>query len=224
MDKEKDQEVNWLEAQKIEISVDLLAAAKQQLQFLETVDRHRWLYQGPALERAVYRYNACWLPLLAKYSEAESLVSEGPLVPPLDCEWIWHCHRLNPVRFKSDCEQLYGRVVDNSGVVSSVNGNSKLKTKALWKNLYPEEPYDLDLNKDVSERSSEKHTKYDLVSAAKRQSAFYYQVSRSYVSNEVFLQEAVARYKGFLYLCIKKNSCAPTVDVDLIWHTHLLHP
>ncbi|KAH0929645.1 hypothetical protein HID58_015372 [Brassica napus] len=222
-----DHEVEWLEAQKIETSVDLLAAAKQQLLFLAAVDRNRCLYDGPALERAIYRYNACWLPLLAKHS-----LSEGPLVPPLDCEWIWHCHRLNPVRYKSDCEQFYGRLLDVSGVVSSVNGNCKLRTEDLWKGLYPEEPYHLDLDKVVSDKSAdlEKCTKYDLVSAVKRQSPFYYQVSRSFVSNDVFLQEAVARYKGFLYL-IKKNRerslkrfCVPTYDVDLIWHTHQLHP
>lgn len=46
---------------------------------------------------AICRYQACWLPLLAKYGE--SLIMEGPLVVPLDCEWIWHCHRLNPVHF-----------------------------------------------------------------------------------------------------------------------------
>lgn len=56
------------------------------------------------------------------------------------------------------------------------------------------------------------------------------QVSRSHVNNDIFLQEAVARYKGFLYL-IKTNRerslkrfCVPTYDVDLIWHTHQLHP
>ncbi|CAD5319224.1 unnamed protein product [Arabidopsis thaliana] len=235
MDKEKDHEVEWLEAQKIEISVDLLAAAKQHLLFLETVDRNRWLYDGPALEKAIYRYNACWLPLLVKYSESSS-VSEGSLVPPLDCEWIWHCHRLNPVRYNSDCEQFYGRVLDNSGVLSSVDGNCKLKTEDLWKRLYPDEPYELDLDnidlEDISEKSSalEKCTKYDLVSAVKRQSPFYYQVSRSHVNSDIFLQEAVARYKGFLYL-IKMNRerslkrfCVPTYDVDLIWHTHQLHP
>lgn len=57
MDKEKDEELEWIEAQKIEISVDLFGAAKQQLQFLKTVDRNRWLYDGPALERAIYRSN-----------------------------------------------------------------------------------------------------------------------------------------------------------------------
>lgn len=41
------------------------------------------------------RYKNFWLPLLAKEDESEA--SEVPLVVPLDCEWIWHCHRLNPV-------------------------------------------------------------------------------------------------------------------------------
>lgn len=50
------------------------------------------------------------------------------------------------------------------------------------------------------------------------------------MNNELFLIEAVARYKGFLYL-IKKNRekslkrfCVPTYDIDLIWHSHQLHP
>lgn len=48
--------------------------------------------------------------------------------------------------------------------------------------------------------------------------------------NDLFLQEAVARYKGFLQL-IKINReksvnrfCVPTYDIDLIWHSHQLHP
>lgn len=48
------------------------------------------------LRNSDIRYKSCWLPLLAKHTE--SMVLEGPLVVPLDCEWIWHCHRLNPVR------------------------------------------------------------------------------------------------------------------------------
>ncbi|KAF8051077.1 hypothetical protein N665_1805s0007 [Sinapis alba] len=233
MDKEMDEELEWLEAQKIEISVDLFSAAKQQLQFLGAVDRNRWLYDGPALERAIYRYNAYWLPLLANYTESSSTCSQGPLVPPLDCEWVWHCHRLNPVRYKTDCEELYGRVLDNSGVLSSVNGScNKLQSENLWKRLYPMEPYNLDvLDKAISEPLLEKRTTtYDLVSAVKRQCPFYYQVSRAHVDSEVFLQEAVARYKAFLYL-IKRNRhksiklfCVPTYDIDLIWHTHQLHP
>lgn len=54
---EKEQEIEWIKAQNIGISVDLVAAAKRQLQFLAAVDRNRYLYEGSALERAIYRYN-----------------------------------------------------------------------------------------------------------------------------------------------------------------------
>lgn len=50
------------------------------------------------------------------------------------------------------------------------------------------------------------------------------------MNDEVFLREAMARYKGFLHL-IRRNRersirrfCVPTYDIDLIWHTHQLHP
>ncbi|CAA7048136.1 unnamed protein product [Microthlaspi erraticum] len=225
------QNLEGIEAQKIEISVDLFAAAKNQLQFLEVVDQNRWLYDGPILERAIYRYNAYWLPLLAKYSESSS-ICEGPLVPPFDCEWVWHCHRLNPVRYMSDCEEFYGRVLDNSGVVSSANGSCKLQTENLWKRLYPMEPYDLDLNKEEPDDISaiERCTTYDLVSAVQRQSSFYNEVSRAHVDSDIIIQEAVGRYKAFLYLIKRSREklinliSVPTYDIDLIWHAHQLNP
>ncbi|KAK4261432.1 hypothetical protein QN277_004428 [Acacia crassicarpa] len=229
MEVEKQQEFEWIEAQKIAVGVDLEAVAKQQLQFLAAVDRNRHLYEGPALERAIYRYNACWLPLLAKHSESQNF--EGPLVVPLDCEWVWHCHRLNPVRYKSDCEELFGRILDNSDVVSTVQGICGRQTEEIWNKIYPDEPYHADLvnisSEDITGRLV-KCTKYDLVSAAKRQSPFFYQVSRPHMTSDVFIKEAVARYKGFLHL-IKRNKengirkfCVPTYDIDLIWHSHQL--
>ncbi|KAG2696055.1 hypothetical protein I3760_07G041000 [Carya illinoinensis] len=231
---EVEQEFEWNEAQKIEINVDLVAAAKRHLQFLAAVDRNRCLYDGPALERAIYRYNACWLPLLSKHSASQ--IPEGPLVVPFECEWVWHCHRLNPVQYKSDCEALYGRVLDNSNIFSSVQGTCQRHTEEIWNRLFPEEPYNFNLTRafpeNVSEKlsGSEKYTKYDLVSAVKRQSPFFYQVSRPHMNNDLFLEGAVARYKGFLHL-IKRNKeksirrfCVPTYDIDLIWHTHQLHP
>ncbi|KAL3526954.1 hypothetical protein ACH5RR_011610 [Cinchona calisaya] len=231
---EVEQELAWKRAQKTVINVDLVAAAKRHLQFLAAVDRNRCLYEGPVLDLAIYRYNVYWLPLLAKHSD--SPLFEGPLVVPLDCEWIWHCHRLNPVRYKSDCEEHYGRILDSHNVVSTVDGASKTKTEEIWKSMYPDVPYELNLTRHVSSTVSkeisgvEKCTKYDLLSAVKRQSSFFYQVARSYMSNELYLEGAVARYKGFLHL-IKRNReramksfSVPTYDIDLIWHTHQLHP
>lgn len=50
------------------------------------------------------------------------------------------------------------------------------------------------------------------------------------MNHDLFLEGAVSRYKGFLHL-IKSNKekslrrfCVPTYDIDLIWHTHQLHP
>lgn len=50
------------------------------------------------------------------------------------------------------------------------------------------------------------------------------------MSNDLFLMEAVTRYKAFLHLIRRNNSrgvsffCVPTYDIDLIWHSHLLKP
>ncbi|XP_038716053.1 glycine-rich domain-containing protein 2-like [Tripterygium wilfordii] len=231
---EKQQELELAEAQNIVISEDLVVAGKRQLQFLAEVDRNRHLYDDHALDRAIYRYKYCWLPLLAKHEKSQ--LSEGPLVVPLDCEWVWHCHRLNPVRYKADCEALFGTILGIRDVVSSVYGSCKDQTVKIWNQMYPNEPYELDLSsqfsKDVVDNVlvTQQSTNYDLVAAVKRQSTFFHQVSRPHMTDDRFLEEAVARYKGFLHL-IKRNQersirqfCVPTYDIDLIWHSHQLNP
>lgn len=86
------------------------------------------------------------------------------------------------VQYKTDCEKLYGRILDNSNVASSVQGNCKRQTEEIWNRMYPEEPYNFNITRALSENISqmlsglEKYTKYDLVSAVKRQSPFFYQV------------------------------------------------
>ncbi|RRT69844.1 hypothetical protein B296_00011831 [Ensete ventricosum] len=179
----KDQESAWLEAQAIVISEDLVAAARRQLAFLAAVDRLRGLYDGPLLDRAICRYKSCWLPLLAKHCECG--VTDGSLYAPLDCEWIWHCHRLNPVvQYKKDCEETFGRILNNHNVKSSLQGNSKHETTEKWSRLYPEEPFELDCSSTFSEEILDKYPgaassiSYDLVSAVKRQSSFCYQVAK----------------------------------------------
>ncbi|KAL3735017.1 hypothetical protein ACJRO7_024217 [Eucalyptus globulus] len=231
---QKQQNLEWAEAQQIVTSTDLVAGAKQQLKFLAAVDRNRHLYGGPVLDHAICRYKHCWLPLLAKH--IDSPISEGPLVVPFDCEWIWHCHRLNPVRYKIDCQELYGSILDNWNVLSSVQGTCTKQTEAIWNRMYPSEPYELNINGNLSKSGAgntmgaPRDSDYDLVAAVKRQSSFFYQVSRPYMNDDVLLREAVARYKAFLYL-IKRNRekanecfCVPTYDIDLIWHAHQLNP
>lgn len=86
------------------------------------------------------------------------------------------------VQYKNDCQEFYGKTLDNSNVVSSLRGTCTKKTEAIWNRLYPEEPYDFNFANASSAESSadlsklEKHTKYDLISAVRRQSPFSYQV------------------------------------------------
>lgn len=56
LEMEREQEVEWVEAQKITVTPDLVDAAKKQLHFLSTIDQHRCLYDGPLLLRAIFRY------------------------------------------------------------------------------------------------------------------------------------------------------------------------
>lgn len=189
-------------------------------------------------EIIISRYKACWLPLLAKHTESGFV--EGSLDVPIDCEWIWHCHRLNPVtiyaqdyiqiqrtlfspfffsfigsiyifncvtqgsfqriyltmyhqiqvQYRKDCEEVYGRILGNQNVESSVQGKSKHQTAAKWAELYPDEPFDLvDASNPSSGKNANMHVEavgsitYDLVSAVKRQSSFYYQVAEQFTLN-----------------------------------------
>ncbi|KAK6151071.1 hypothetical protein DH2020_016003 [Rehmannia glutinosa] len=200
---EREQELEWEAAQSTAISVDLVSAAKRQLKFLAAVDRNRWLYEGPGLDRAIYR-------------QAPDLIIV--------------------VRYKLDCEEFYGKIIDNQNVVSSLEGTSRSATEEIWKSLFPGEPYELDLASALQDNMrgqrvvGEKCTKYDLISAVQRQSPFFYQVSRPYMNDDRYIEGSVARYKGFLHL-IKRNKeksiksfSVPTYDIDLMWHTHQLHP
>ena len=54
-EKEKRKRGEWFEVQKIVISEDLVAFAKKQFQFLAVVEKHRCLYDGPTLQKTIYK-------------------------------------------------------------------------------------------------------------------------------------------------------------------------
>eukprot|EP01018_Ginkgo_biloba_P025969 Gb_06704 [translate_table: standard] len=171
----------WSKSQSISLRTELVSAAKQQLAFLATVDCHPCLYNGPILLVAIRRYEECWLPLLAS---RDGQGAPGiPLVPPLDCAWIWHCHRLSPIAYKDDCERLFGRLLDAPFVDPSMKDTAADGTAYIWKRRYPQEPYLLDLSgttvisRDNSNLQRETRIAYDLGQAVHRQQNFYYQFS-----------------------------------------------
>ena len=68
--------------------------------------------------------------------------------------------------------------------------------------------------------------RYKITAAAMRQAVFYYQVSLDHYRDPMFLTDAILRYKMYLYLKQrnKETFLVPCYDMDLIWHTHQVHP
>jgi hypothetical protein len=59
-----------------------------------------------------------------------------------------------------------------------------------------------------------------------RQSEFYYNVALGHYKDPGFLEEAIKRYKKFIYLkrLNPQLYIVPMYDIDVIWHTHQLFP
>ena len=83
--------------------------------------------------------------------------------------------------------EVYGRILGDRNVVSSTQGTSKEESEKLWETMYPSEPYELDLNNDSMQNFAENFleakqssTDYDLISAVKRQTTFFYQVIKKF--------------------------------------------
>ncbi|XP_024394182.1 glycine-rich domain-containing protein 2 isoform X1 [Physcomitrium patens] len=229
-------------ALRINFSMDLVFAAKRQLGFLRTIDSLPCLHKGPMVLRAIRRYQKFWMPLVADSLKFDALLnvdSTGKsLLPPLDVQWIWHCHRLNPVVYRRYCIAKFGRVID-CPIFPDVASESLAteRCKRLWTIVYLKEPYDVmsTFYKFPGSTSGSGQVcpvddidgLEELIAAVTKQSSFYYYVSQSYMWEDSSLQAAADRYKCFLHLLYKSKgriTCVPTFDIDLIWHAHQLSP
>ena len=206
-------------------SLDLEMAARQELNFLKLVDEKGILYERDLIRYALYRYETLWLPFLKRTSakgDESVVVQPSARKPPLDVRWVWHVHLLNPRMYESDCKRVLG--ASFSHVLTPSEGRSRDQT--AWEREFPDEPFDLTLQ-IVEERrhvwdSWTSSFKYDIVEAALRQKVFYYQVSLPHFRDDVFLKEAVERYRNFFNLKGNHREAflVPCYDVDLVWHAH----
>jgi len=205
----------------------LTEGALDELEFLQQVDQYPSLYTaGPILDNAIRRYERFWLPLVARYT-SDGKQGEGDLyisllAAPLDVAWIWHVHMLSPVAYQHDCNLLFQRILHHD-----YRSKDRNKGRQFWQESNYDEPFDIDLStQPASVQAYASQIKYDLRSAASRQSKFYFNVSLPHYKDVLFLKLAVDRYKHHLYL--KKINPAlfavPCYDFDLIWHVHQLHP
>ena len=199
-------------------SIDMVEATIGQLDLLHEVDKLGNLYRGSHLSNAIRRYEELWLPLAS---------TEDLIAAPLDIEWVWYLHMLSPRVYESDCKRLVSKTVDHKIVVGEHKKKALEKSANLWKERYPSEPFEVNL--DSVSPSFVSHTSVlscDLVIAALCQRMFSYQVSLPYYYDRKFLGNAAKRYKKFLRLHSKAPNeiLIPCQDIDLMWHTHLVHP
>ncbi|XP_065675106.1 uncharacterized protein LOC136091442 isoform X2 [Hydra vulgaris] len=198
-------------------SIDMVQTAQAEYDFLYLVDKYPALYFENVLRNAVYRYENYWLPLVAKYD----LV----VVAPLDIEWVWHAHVLNPVAYNEDCRNIVGKVIDRVPMFLALHTQNV--SQKYWCNEYPNIPYEIDLfnSKPVLLSSEPFKCSYNIVAAAQRQRIFSYNVLLPHFRDAKFLSNAVKRYK--IMITIKKNNpetyLVPCYDFGLIWHSHQQH-
>ncbi|CAI5521679.1 unnamed protein product [Closterium sp. Naga37s-1] len=168
----------WRAVEAVRVTADVAAAARHLMALLRRVQAHGGLCdEGPALDTAIRRhaillpaphplsansYERCWLQLAGRLSDDEMC----RLLPPIDVEWVWLCHRLNPEAYSRECGARVGRVVEQavfdtsecdpshhpatnhaacSSSSSSGGGREAAEAAArrVWDRLFPHEPYDL---------------------------------------------------------------------------------
>lgn len=223
-------------AENIVISVDLVAAATKQLQFLKVVGNMPGLHHGPLVLQAIKRYKQFWMPLVAELGQSRTLL------PPLDVQWVWHCHCLNPDAYRRYCVSRFARIIDKPLLLEPKSeADSLYRCRKLWSERFPSEPFDLRLKLRPGLNSSVVHPvticsenkveddDFDLVAAISSQSSLYQQqFFQPFMWENAFLVAAKERYKCFLHLVNKYNeifkACVPTFDIILMWAAHQNSP
>ncbi|KAH0728441.1 glycine-rich domain-containing protein 2 [Solanum tuberosum] len=214
------------EEETVRLSIDLVAAARRNLGFLRLVTESQWLQERPNILESIRRYDQLWMPLISDLSNG----SNPPMIlPPLDIEWVWYCHTLNPVSYRQYCESRFSKLIGKAAIFNEENEEYALnRCKGIWVQRYPTEPFENE--SDDSNLQNPVSTVHEelLKEVSKQRLCLYTKFSEPYYSEIVYLMAARQRYKGFLYMMLKfADSCSvlvPTSDILLMWITHQSYP
>ncbi|KAJ4968808.1 hypothetical protein NE237_015509 [Protea cynaroides] len=215
----------------IRFSIDLVSAARKHLSFLRTVADSPWLHQSNTTLLSIRRYDELWMPFVA-----DLMVGLKPpmLLPPLDIQWVWHCHSLNPAKYWQYCESRFSKLVGKPIILDDENEEYALnRCRDLWILRYPSEPFEIeaDTTIDIDDSLVTTVTDEDIFSEISKNRSLYSKFSEPYMSEIVYLIAARQRYKGLLYLLQKlgdgggsSSHLVPTSDILLMWLTHQSYP
>lgn len=207
----------------LHLSIDLVAAARRNIGFLRLVAESHWLHQSPTISESIRRYDQLWMPLIA-----DLMVGSKPpmILPPLDIEWVWFCHSLNPVGYRQYCESRFAKIIGKPAIFNEENEDYALdRCREIWIQKYPSEPFENEFDSNVKDPVP---VNEDLLGEMSKQRCLYNQFSEPYMLEIVYLIAAKQRYKGFLYMMQRfGDGCSglvPTSDILLMWLTHKSYP
>ncbi|KAH7847265.1 hypothetical protein Vadar_023938 [Vaccinium darrowii] len=184
----------------VSFGLDLVAAAKRNL-----------------------RYHELWMPLISDLTVGPT----PPMVlPPVDIEWIWFCHTLNPANYAHYCESRFSKLIGKPAIFNDGNEEYALiRCRDIWIHKYPSEPFENELTSDDSIPFV---TNEDLLSQVSKQRNLYSKLSAPYMLETVYLIAARQQYKRFLYIMqTLSDSCTrlvPATDILLMWVSHQSYP
>ncbi|XP_065636147.1 uncharacterized protein LOC112002117 isoform X3 [Quercus suber] len=208
------------EAETIRLGIDLVLAARRNIGFLRAVAESQWLHEKATVVEAIRRYDELWMPLI---SDLTVVGSTTPMVlPPLDVEWVWFCHTLNPVSYQQYCESRFSKLIGKPAIFDEENEEyALLRCQNIWTHKYPSEPFE---NETDSEMPIPVVTNEDILVEVTKHRFLYSKISEAYRSEIVYLIAARQRYKGFLYMvqsfCDERARLVPASDILLMWLTH----
>ncbi|XP_027114744.1 uncharacterized protein [Coffea arabica] len=211
------------EEETVKLSVDLVAAARHNLGFLRLVDDSDWLHQKPSILESIRRYDQLWMPLISDLAVG----STPPMVlPPLDVEWIWFCHTLNPVSYREYCKSRFSKLIGKAAIFDEENEEYALnRCKEIWEYRYPSEPFESEFELNLEKPCV---INEDLLDQVSKQRYLYTIFNEPYRSEVVYLIAARQSYKGFLYslnrISERCSLLVPPSDVLLMWLTHQSYP
>lgn len=205
------------------ITLDLVNLTLKHIMLCAAVDT--WpkggLYDSPYVTNAIKRYERLWLPMMAK-APAKEL---HKIVAPLDIAWIWHMHRMDPVKYREDCEALVGKVIEVpvEGAFNFSDGtDAQVKpTMHLWAKQTKYEYYPPKLGPDAFSKTHKATA--DLHGNAHRHGVVVLQVLRAAYQQRPFVESAVQRYFKVLDLLRSHPDMKVVLpaDVDFVWRTHM---
>ncbi|KAG2317031.1 hypothetical protein Bca4012_067928 [Brassica carinata] len=215
-------EISELDA--VRIGTNIVSAARRLIVLLKSIGDCQWLHHPPVISEAIRRYEELWMPLISDLTAG----SKPPIIlPPLDVEWVWFCHSLNPVSYRDYCQKRFSKLIGKPAIYDEENEDYAVsQCERFWIRRYPDESFENRVDPDSPEIVSSANE--DIKTEVEKQRFLWEKFSAPYMSETVYLIAAKLRYRGFLLILHKFKDeisrLVPASDILLMWLTHQSYP